>query len=77
MQGYLVRKGWKQKSWMGLMDGEGSYHSIRLVSGYNYELHHGASSLSDYHGLFFPLRSTRLIQCPYLELYFAIPYLVS
>ena len=54
IQGYYLRRCWKQKSWMGLMDGEGSYHSIRLALGYHYELHHGASLLSEYHGLFFP-----------------------
>lgn len=32
-QGYSVRKGWKQKSCLGLMDGDGNYHSIRLCVG--------------------------------------------
>ena len=54
LQGYHLGERWKQKSWMGLMDGEGSYHSIRLVSGYHYELHHGAFFLSEYHGPIFP-----------------------
>ena len=54
VQGYLLKKGGKQKSWMGWMDGVGSYHSIHLVSSYQHELHHGASLLSENHGLFSP-----------------------
>ena len=67
MQWYHLRERWNQKSWMGLMDGEGSYHSIRLVVGLPVRVAPWCFFLERISWSLFPLRSTRLIQCPYLE----------
>ena len=68
VQGYLLRKAEnKSHGWAGRMKGAAIIQFILCCRVTPYELHHGASLFERKIMVYFLLRSTRLIQCQYLE----------